>query len=1124
MAQPTLTANLLRQFPFSRYADSGVVKRGRAYHQNGRVTEIDLQDGDVAVVCLVTGDSGDYEVEIRATKSREGASFDCTCPHAEGGNFCKHMVAAALATANFLDELELEDKIQNFEPAPSAPRPALPPAASSSSRKWATQLNKVTQAAATSRAGSRAAPYVAVAILGRSNYYNYGYGYSYAYSGSNANAVYSLSSFIIPAEEWLDRPPEGQGWPGPAEINARLETNRLWIRHGRAPSQALQPAACLNLTTDSVAFLNVLRSLQTAYYGQPISAALPVLLGMLARLDLPVFLANPQAAKVERRLRVWPDPVDVTIDLRQDPSGLTLLAGVERDGDFQLLKGPLHELSYAPCWVLAGDLVLPLNDAGSLAWLKDFPIHVPAAAVETFREEHLPSLAQRLPLRGGLVEWQDIQLDPVPRLYLRDDRRHGLAAELRFAYGAHELAYTKRTPTETVVPVPDTWTLARVHRNAEREAAHFDAAASTAYGLKRGGYPDPDGTLALRSRVHPFDFLLHLVPKLAQAGFEIYGEETLKVGKINRSTPALRVTVNSGIDWFDLKAVVEFGDQHISLQEVRKALQRGERFIKLADGSAGQLPAEWLEKYRHLWGLATETAEGYRVSDAHLPLLDPLLEDDPDLSLPADLQARRERLRQFAGIAAQPTPASFQGELRPYQRHGVDWLNFLNEYKFGGILADDMGLGKTIQVLAFLQLLKERADGAPRAATLLVVPKSLIANWQREAERFTPGLRFLPYVGNVRIKDPAAFAGHDVVLTTYGTMLRDVELLRSYTFHYIVLDESQAVKNPVAKSARAARLLRAEHRLALTGTPVENNSLELWSQFAFLNPGLLGGVDYFRKAFAAPIEAHGDEAAARTLRSLVYPFILRRTKDQVAPELPPRTERVIYADLDPAQKKLYDRTRARYQAELLNLIEREGLNDARFKILEGLLRLRQIAIHPRLVEGRYSGGAPKLDLLIETLETLQAEDHKVLVFSQFVAMLKLVRQALDLRSLKYLYLDGRTLDRQARVDQFQTDPAYPFFLISLKAGGVGLNLTAADYVIHLDPWWNPAVEMQASDRAHRIGQDKPVFIYKLIARDTVEEKILQLQEKKRALVKNLVTTEAAFFKSLTRDDVRGLFG
>jgi non-specific serine/threonine protein kinase len=304
---------------------------------------------------------------------------------------------------------------------------------------------------------------------------------------------------------------------------------------------------------------------------------------------------------------------------------------------------------------------------------------------------------------------------------------------------------------------------------------------------------------------------------------------------------------------------------------------------------------------------------------------------------------------------------------------------------------------------------------------------------------------------------------------------------------------------------------------------VENNTFELWSQFAFLNPGLLGSMDYFKKQFANPIESAGDEKSAQLLRKLIYPFILRRTKEQVALELPPRTERIVYTDMASAQKKLYTQTRERYRAELLGLIEREGINDVRFKILEGLLRLRQIAIHPVLVDKQYKGDAPKFDMLLETLETLRAENHKALIFSQFVETLKLVKKELDVRQIKYVYLDGQTPKRQSRVDLFQNDPSFPFFLISLKAGGVGLNLTAADYVIHLDPWWNPAVEMQASDRAHRIGQTKPVFVYKIIARNTVEEKILQLQEKKRTLVKNIIATEASFFKSLTQDDVKVLF-
>jgi non-specific serine/threonine protein kinase len=436
-------------------------------------------------------------------------------------------------------------------------------------------------------------------------------------------------------------------------------------------------------------------------------------------------------------------------------------------------------------------------------------------------------------------------------------------------------------------------------------------------------------------------------------------------------------------------------------------------------------------------------------------------------------------------------------------------------------------LGKTIQVLAFLQSLKEKApEQSQNTTSLLVVPKSLLANWQREAAKFTPQLKILEFMGNTRKKEADIFKNYDIILTTYGTMLRDIEFLREYRFQYAILDESQAIKNPVAQSSKAARLLNAEHRLCMTGTPVENNTFELWSQFAFTNPGLLGNLDYFKREFAAPIESReGDEShdTAKLLKRMVYPFILRRTKQQVAPELPPRTERIIYTDLEPAQRKLYNHTRDYYRGVLMGLLEDGGIDDVRMKILEGLLRLRQICIHPQLVEPTYRGEAAKFEILLETLETLQSEGHKALVFSQFVQTLHLLETMMQKHGLTYTYLDGQTRDRQEKVDTFQNDPSISFFLISLKAGGVGLNLTAADYVIHIDPWWNPAVEMQAADRAHRIGQDKPVFIYKFIARDTVEEKILQLQVRKKELVEQLISAEGSFFKSMTRDDVKVLF-
>ncbi|MEO6393136.1 MAG: DEAD/DEAH box helicase, partial [Pyrinomonadaceae bacterium] len=551
------------------------------------------------------------------------------------------------------------------------------------------------------------------------------------------------------------------------------------------------------------------------------------------------------------------------------------------------------------------------------------------------------------------------------------------------------------------------------------------------------------------------------------------------------------------------------------------ALRKKQQFVKLADGSMGEIPAEWIARYRHLFALGEETEQGLRLNQHHVTLIDQLLADDERTQTDEEFKKRAARLSDFSGIKTRKPPKDFVGELRPYQKAGFDWLYFLHDYGFGGCLADDMGTGKTVVTLAFLQSLKERGLG--KTPSLLVVPRSLIFNWEREAARFTPKLKVLNHAMPGRTGQAEEFAQHDLVLTTYALMLRDHALLRSFEFNYLILDEAQMIKNPLSETAKGARGLHGAHRLTLTGTPVENNTSELWSQFAFLNPGLLGNAAYFREEFSTPIERNGDEDAAGFLRKMVHPFILRRTKDQVAPELPPRTERQLICDLEPVQRKFYNEKRDHYRALLLKMIDQKGMDQTRIQVLEGLLRLRQICNHPLLVDKSFRGGSAKFDLLVETLETLQAEGHKALVFSQFVGMLKLVSAELEKRGIPFSYLDGKTKDRQQRVDEFQQDPSIPFFLISLKAGGVGLNLTAADYVIHIDPWWNPAVEMQATDRTHRIGQDKPVFIYKLIVRDSVEEKVVLLQERKRSLVTKLISTEGGFFKSLTAEDVRSLF-
>jgi SNF2 family DNA or RNA helicase len=426
-----------------------------------------------------------------------------------------------------------------------------------------------------------------------------------------------------------------------------------------------------------------------------------------------------------------------------------------------------------------------------------------------------------------------------------------------------------------------------------------------------------------------------------------------------------------------------------------------------------------------------------------------------------------------------------------------------------------MGLGKTVMVLALLEGCRRARGSAPRVPSLVVVPKSLVFNWMEEAARFAPELKVLDYTGPVR--DPASIREADLVLTTYGTLRRDAVDLSAIEFDYAILDEAQAIKNAATASAKAARLLRARHRLALSGTPIENHLGELWSLFEFLNPGLLGTAKSFQRA-SGP-RGRGDEDLEWLSRAL-RPFLLRRTKEQVAPELPRRTEQTLQCELEGPQRRHYDELRAHYRETLLARVAREGVNKSKMQILEALLRLRQAACHSGLIDPRRAHeSSAKFDVLIPRLSEVIEEGHKALVFSQFTSFLALLRPRLEALGIEYEYLDGRTRDRAARVDRFQTDPGCRLFLISLKAGGLGLNLTAAEYVFLLDPWWNPAAEAQAIDRAHRIGQSRHVFAYRLLARDTVEEKVAELQRTKRELADAILTADAGLVRTLRTEDL-----
>ena len=578
--------------------------------------------------------------------------------------------------------------------------------------------------------------------------------------------------------------------------------------------------------------------------------------------------------------------------------------------------------------------------------------------------------------------------------------------------------------------------------------------------------------------------------------------------------------VKSGIDWFELHGRVDFGDgRSASIAELLAALRRGEATVLLDDGTRGLVPEEWLRRYARVAAFGEAAGDHVRYRPSQTALLDALLETQPSVRVDEEFARARAELAQFAGVRPLDPPPTFRGQLRDYQREALGWFAFLRQFGFGGCLADDMGLGKTVMVLALLEA--RRAAGDSGRPSVAIVPRSLIFNWTDEAARFAPGLRILDYTGEAR--DTTRLADYDLVLTTYGTLRRDAARSIEHEFDYVILDEAQAIKNAATASAKAARLLRGRHRLALSGTPIENHLGELWSLFEFLNPGFLGSAAAFSRVLTGTRGERGDGIDLAVMGRALRPFILRRTKEQVAPELPPKVEQTIHCELEPAERRFYDELRTHYRQTLLAAVAHKGLNRSKIQVLEALLRLRQAASHVGLVDAhRIGDSSAKFEMLLSRLREIIDEGHKALVFSQFTSLLGLLRPRLDAQGITYEYLDGRTRDRAERVARFERDAACPVFLISLKAGGVGLNLTAADYVFLLDPWWNPAVEAQAIDRAHRIGQSKHVFAYRLIARDTVEEKIAELQETKRELADALFSEEAGLMKTLQPEDLEWL--
>jgi superfamily II DNA or RNA helicase len=805
----------------------------------------------------------------------------------------------------------------------------------------------------------------------------------------------------------------------------------------------------------------------------------------------------------------WDDgePWEFCLSAEKDTSGrkYVLTGYLQRGAERVALEGP--SLLVAGGLVFFKDRVARLLDNGTYGWIsvlrKQKGFTVPIEEGNDFIQELLAMpVVPRLSLPEEL-RYEEIRVTPRPRLTVVAPQRKNqweadrLHWKLSFDYEGHIIAY--EDPRRRFL-------MAEPRRFLLRDRAVEEQAYET---VRRLGFREIQSYGDLRREVIPRN-VPRAVRELLTAGWHVEAE-----GKVYRRPGAFSLSVTSGIDWFELHGEIRFDDRIAKLPELLSALKRGENLVPLDDGTFGMLPEEWLKKYGMLAGFGTSHGDHFRFSRCQVGLLDTLLASQPEFSCDPVFQRARNELMSFAGIQACDPPEGFTGTLRGYQKDGLGWIHFLEKFGFGGCLADDMGLGKTVQALAMLE---ERRQKRPVAPSLVVAPKSLVFNWIQEAKRFTPQLKVLDHTGINRLKPSEHFENYDLILTTYGTLRNDAVEFKDVQFDYCILDEGQMIKNASTQAAKATRLINAKHRLVLSGTPIENHLGELWSLFEFLNPGMLGSATVFK--LSGPGARNPDPETRVLLGKALRPFILRRTKNQVARELPEKLEQTLYCDLDSKQRKLYNELRDHYRRTLLNQVEREGMNKSKIQILEALLRLRQAALHPGLIDrSKKSHPSAKLEMLLPQLEQVTEEEHKVLVFSQFTSFLAILREQLDVHKTPYAYLDGQTRDRATVVMQFQTDPGCRLFLISLKAGGLGLNLTAAEYVYLLDPWWNPAVEAQAIDRTHRIGQTRKVFAYRIIARDTVEEKVLELQQTKRDLADAIINASNSLIRNLAKEDL-----
>ncbi len=808
-----------------------------------------------------------------------------------------------------------------------------------------------------------------------------------------------------------------------------------------------------------------------------------------------------------------------------------------------------------PCWYLAKNKLFrfPENISGKLLTPfqnKEFvtiPKHIEYRYFSTF----IRKIANRCDIEAE--GFQVINMQPVPEALLSVEAgwQGQKVLILSFQYGDKILlANNPQKVFTTLIADENGFIFNRFKRNMAWEAVQVSYLKSLNLKKLEAGFMLHQKESALYTDYQLIEWLSENRDELKQHLFTIKQPENKKYFL---EVPVLNLNMQTAKDWFDVLGKVVIKDLEIPFIKFRSHIINNIKEFELPSGEIMILPDEWFSRYQEIMLYAKAQNHGIRISRHHFKLLSTIFTPE--------IQQLDESLSSPEHIAL---PELTNVTLRPYQQSGFYWMHSLRKNGLGGILADDMGLGKTLQAIALLASFHPKKEWAPGSTdptfrdpaspvdfqldlfaqpevnpvkesnfrnspsvnqlpgSLIVLPASLIHNWVNEFTRFAPWLRIYIHTGINRIAGSEIFNRYDIILTTYGTLRNDIDMLSAYRFSYIILDESQTIKNPGAKATQAVFNLQCEHRMVLTGTPIQNSLSDIWSQFNFLNPDMLGNYHHFMQHYALPLSKNQDDPAGEKLKNLIKPFILRRTKEAVAPELPDITETSVFCEMTEAQQSIYETEKSKVRNLIIENFESEGVTNSSVVVLRALTILRQLANHPRMIDATSDADSGKFKEVTESLETVLTENHKVLIFSSFVKHLNLIEEYCNENGFKYALLTGSTTRREKVINSFKHDSDIRLFLISLKAGGVGLNLTEADYVFILDPWWNPAAEMQALNRAHRIGQDKKVFVYRFITKDTVEEKIIKLQQKKKDLADLFVTTDTSI-AGMTRDEILAIF-